>query len=71
MQNQYDQLMVQLGKTQGKIRELGLQNIRAKLPTNPDLRRVYDEVLEEMRKTHRNLVKIDDLLMEMFDFLED
>lgn len=71
MQNEYDQLLVQLGKTQGKIRELGLQNIRTKLSTNPDLRRTYDEVLEEMRKTHRNLVKIDNLLLEMFDFLED
>lgn len=71
MQNQYDQLMEQLGKTQGKVRELGLQNIRSKLSSNPDLRRTYDEVLEEMRKTHRNLVKIDDLLMQMFDFLED
>lgn len=71
MQSQYDQLLTQLGKTQGRIRELGLQNIRAKLSSNPDLRRIYDEVLEEMRKTHRNLIKIDDLLMEMFDFLED
>lgn len=71
MQDQYNQLMVQLGKTQGKIRELGLQNIRGKLSTNPGLRRTYDAVLEEMRKTHRNLVKIDELLMEMFDFLED
>ncbi len=71
MQKEYDELMVVLGKAQGKIRELGLQNIRSKLPTDPDLRRTYDLVLVEMRKTHRNLIKVDQLLDELFCYIED
>lgn len=71
MQKEYDDLMVVLGKAQGKIRELGLQNIRSKLPMDPDLRRTYDLVLVEMRKTHRNLIKVDQLLDELFCYIED
>ena len=71
VEKEYHELVAAVGKAQGKIRELGLQNIRSKLSNNPDIRRTYDQVLEEMRKTHRNLVKVDELLDELFCYLED